>query len=150
MLRWFQFRAFCPLFRLHRYPKPPLPDNDCGFSGGHNDVLLFKYSRQFTDVIQLREPLGIYVEYHLNISHKNGTPILRSMLNDFADDLECYQSEDQYMCGTNYVVAPVYTYQATSRSVSLPRIDPPNLVWQHYYTKQIYKGGRRYNISTTL
>ncbi|CAF0791805.1 unnamed protein product [Rotaria sordida] len=150
ILRWFQFGAFCPLFRLHGHRYPPLPDNECGSSGGHNEVWLFNYSRQIIDIIQLRESLRDYVEYHLNISNQNGTPILRPMFYDFNDDIECYQSEDQYMFGSDYLVAPVYTYRATSRSVYLPVIDQQNFVWQHYYTKQVYKGGQRYNISTTL
>ncbi|CAF1672058.1 unnamed protein product, partial [Didymodactylos carnosus] len=37
VLRWFQFGAFCPLFRLHGKRDPPFPDNECGFSGGHNE-----------------------------------------------------------------------------------------------------------------
>ncbi|CAF1277929.1 unnamed protein product [Adineta steineri] len=150
ILRWFQFGAFCPLFRLHGERYPPLPNNECGFSGGHNEVWLFNYSRQIIDIIKLRESLRDYVEYHLNISHENGTPILRPMFYDFNNDIECYNSEDQYMFGSDYLVAPIYIYQATSRSVYLPAIDKQNSVWQHYYTKRIYDGGQRYNISTTL
>jgi alpha-D-xyloside xylohydrolase len=150
LLRWFQFGAFCPIFRLHGYRNPPLPDNECGFSGGHNEVWLFKYSSQIIDIIKLRESLRDYVEYHLNITHQNGTPILRPMFYDFNNDIQSYQAEDQYMFGTDYLVAPVYTYQPTSRSVYLPNIDQQNSAWQHYYTKQIYQGGQRYDINTTL
>jgi alpha-glucosidase (family GH31 glycosyl hydrolase) len=50
------------------------------------------------------------------------------------------------MFGTDDLVAPVYEYQATSCLVYLPK----NLTWQHYYTKQIYNGDQRYDISTTL
>lgn len=149
LLRWFQFGAFCPIFRLHGERHPPLPDNKCGFSGGHNEVWLFKYSSQIIDIIKLRESLRAYVEYHLNISSQNGTPILRPMFYDFTD-IECYQAEDQYMFGTDYIVAPVYIYQATSRSVYLPKFTQENVSWQHYYTKQIYQGGQRYDINTTL
>ena len=91
-----------------------------------------------------------YVEYHLNISSQNGTPILRPMFYDFNNDSESYQAEDQFMFGTDYLVAPIYTYQATSRTVYLPKFDQGNLKWQHYYTKQIYQGGQRYTIPTTL
>lgn len=149
LLRWFQFGAFCPIFRLHGRRYPPMPDNECGSSGGPNEVWLFNYSSQIIEIIKLRESLRDYVEYHLNISHQNGTPILRPMFYDF-NDTESYQAEDQYMFGTDYLVAPIYTYQATSRSVYLPKINQINAVWQHYYTKIIYQGGQRYNINTTL
>ena len=109
VLRWFQFGAFCPIFRLHGRRYPPLPDNECGSSGGPNEVWLFKYSSQIIEIIKLRESLRDYVEYHLNISHENGTPILRPMFYDF-NDMESYQAEDQFMFGTDYLVAPIYTY----------------------------------------
>jgi alpha-D-xyloside xylohydrolase len=149
LLRWFQFGAFCPIFRLHGHRIPDLPRNECGFSGGNNEVWLFKYSSQIIDIIKLRESLRGYVEYHLNIASQNGTPILRPMFYDFTD-MECYKAEDQYMFGPDYLVAPVYIYQATSRSVYLPELIQQNAGWQHYYTKQIYQGGQRYNISTTV
>ncbi|CAF0828369.1 unnamed protein product [Adineta ricciae] len=149
LVRWFQFGAFCPIFRLHGERHPSVPDNECGFGNGHNEVWLFKYSSQIIDVIKLRESLRDYVEYHLNISHQNGSPILRPMFYDFADT-ECYTAEDQYMFGTDYLVAPVYIYQATSRSVYLPKLSQQNAGWQHYYTKQNYEGGRRYSINVTL
>ena len=150
LVRWFQFGAFCPLFRLHGSRYPPLPKNECGVSGNHNEVWLFNHSSQIIDIIQLRESLRDYVEYHLNISSQNGTPILRPMFYDFNDDPECYHAEDQYMFGPDYLVAPVYIYQTTSRSVYLPRVDKQNAAWQHYYTKQVYQGGQRYDIPTTL
>jgi alpha-D-xyloside xylohydrolase len=146
LLRWFQFGAFCPIFRLHGERYPHFPDTECGPSGGHNEVWLFNHSSQIIETIKLRESLRDYVEYHLNISSQNGTPILRPMFYDYNNDIETYQAEDQYMFGTDYLVAPVYTYQATSRSVYLPK----NAAWQHYYTKQIYQGGQRYDINTTL
>ncbi len=35
------------------------------------------------------------------------------MFYDFNNHIESYKSEDQYMFGTDYLVAPVYEYQAT-------------------------------------
>ena len=150
ILRWFQFGAFYPLFRLHGHRYPLFPDNECGPSGNHNEVWLFKYSSQIINIIQLRESLRDYVEYHLNISHQNGTPILRPMFYDFNNDIEYYQAEDQFMFGTYFVVAPVYTYQARSRSVYLPKINQQGAVWQHYYSKELYGGGQRYEVAASL
>ena len=149
LLRWFQFGAFCPIFRLHGERQPLLPDTECGYSGNHNEVYLFKYSSQIIDIINLRESLRDYVEYHLNISSQNGTPILRPMFYDF-NDTECYQAEDQFMFGTDYLVAPVYIYQARSRTVYLPRVNQQGHVWQHYYSKELYGGGERYEIAVGL
>ena len=56
-----------------------------------------EYSSQIIDIIKLRESLRDFVEYHLNISAQNGTPILRPMFYEFNNDIECYNAEDQYM-----------------------------------------------------
>lgn len=55
-------------------------------TGGHRMNMAFRriimkfdysiHSSPIIDKIQLRESLGGYVEYHLNISSQNGTPIL--------------------------------------------------------------------------
>ena len=45
ILKWFQFEALCPIFCLHSRRYPPLPNNQCGSSGSHNEVCLFNYSR---------------------------------------------------------------------------------------------------------
>ena len=37
-MRWFQFGAFCPLFRLHGYRTPTDGPSQCGGSGGRNEV----------------------------------------------------------------------------------------------------------------
>ncbi len=76
--------------------------------------------------------------------------ILRPMFYDFNNDIESYQSEDQFMFEIDYLVASVYSYQATSRSVYLSKLDKQNSAWQHYYTKQMYQGGQPYHINTTL
>ena len=38
IVRWFQFGAFCPLFRLHGYRTPTDGPSQCGGSGGRNEV----------------------------------------------------------------------------------------------------------------
>lgn len=75
---------------------------------------------------------------------------MEHLFYDFNNDSECYQAEVQYMFGPDYLVAPVYVYQAPSRSVYLPKLDKQNTAWQHYYTKQVYQDGQCYDIPTTL
>lgn len=56
------------------------------------------------------------------------------------------------MFGTHYLVEPIYTYQdqVTSCIIYLPKFDPGNLKWQHYFIKQIYQGEQHYIIPTIL
>jgi len=59
----------------------------------------------------------------LNISSQNGTSILPSIFYDFYNESESYQADDQFLFGTHYLVAPIYTNQATSRTVCLAKFD---------------------------
>ena len=89
LLRWFQFGAFCPLFRSTWSTVIHL----CQIMNAAFLVVIMKYGylnivAQIIEIIKLRESLRDYIEYHLNISHQNGTPILRPMFYDFNNDME--------------------------------------------------------------
>ena len=90
------------------------------------------------EIIKLRESLSDHAEYPLNISSQNGRSILRPMFYDSNNESESYQAEDQFIVGTHYLVAPIFTYRATSHSVYLSKFNPGNSKQEHYYTKQIY------------
>jgi len=116
--------------------------------GGPNEVWVYQHSDIITKIILLRDSIRDYVEYHLTVANWNGTPITRPMVYDFPDS-ECYNAEDQFMFGPDYLVAPVLQPNATSRSVYFPVL-PNSQQWMHLYSKQLYKGGQRLNISVTL
>jgi alpha-D-xyloside xylohydrolase len=98
--------------------------------------------------MELRESIRPYVEHHLLITSQTGTPIVTPMFFHYPDTA-CYAAQDQFAFGTEYVVAPVYVYQATSRDVYLPVLATGE-VWVHVYTGQTYVGGKHYTIATTL
>jgi len=52
--------------------------------------------------------------YHAAIqAHKNGTPMLRSMLLEFPDDPACIHLDMQYMLGDSLLVAPIFTHDGS-------------------------------------
>jgi len=142
IVRWFQFGAFCPIFRLHGHRLPEDPASDCGESGGLNEVWEFGQTAYniIYDVILLREQLRGYVMDQMRLASSSGIPILRPMFFDFPNDPRAYTAEDQFMFGPNWLVAPVLQYQATSRMVYLPVL-PQGQVWTHFYTNQDYNPG---------
>ena len=144
-LRWFQFGAFCPIFRVHgrRIPSPPI--TQCGITGGPIEPAAWTYVKQIRNIVLIRESIRKYVENALTIASVNGTPLLRPMMYDCID-YACMNATDQYMFGSQFVVAPVYVYQATSRTVYLPS----GQVWTHYFTGKQYSGGQTYIIPVTL
>jgi hypothetical protein len=72
-------------------------------------------------LLRLREALRPYVEYHLSVASVIGRPLLQPMFYAF-NDSPTYEAEDQFMCGPEYLVAPVLEEKATQRKVYLPVI----------------------------
>eukprot|EP01047_Picozoa_sp_COSAG01_P001299 COSAG01_NODE_28_length_36622_cov_14.695751_28_plen_155_part_00 len=112
IVRWFQFGAFCPLFRLHGSrggAKPPA--NQCGGTGGTNEVWHFgeEAMKIIPGVMRLRETLREYVDIHMNISSATGMPLLRPMVLQFPNDPKCadVEVEDQCVCLTVLFVTTV-------------------------------------------
>jgi alpha-D-xyloside xylohydrolase len=126
-VRWFQFGAFCPIFRIHGKGERAL------FSGNWDqptkDILL-TYDR-------LRYRLLPYI-YSLagRVTIENYTP-MRSLAFDFRTDASVYAIPDQYMYGPAFLVNPVTTAGAAMRKLYLPRA-----AWYDFWTGKRLKGGR--------
>lgn len=128
--RWYQFGAFCPLFRVHgQFPYREIfnvsPDNHPAYKS-----MLF-YDR-------LRYRLMPYI-YSLagDAYHKNYT-IMRALVMDFPDDVKVRNIGDQFMFGPAIMVCPVYTYKAVKRDVYLPA----GTGWYDFYSGKYYEGGQ--------
>ncbi len=127
--RWFQFGAFCPLFRTHgqwplREPWNVAPESHAAF----------KSMRYYTE---LRYQLMPYI-YSLNgMVHFNDYTIMRGLIMDFGQDSDVKNVGDQYMFGPSIMVAPVYTYKAREREVYFPA----NTAWYDFYTGERLEGG---------
>ena len=134
IVRWFQFGATCPLFRQHgaRDTEPWLLSNT-----SYNLVV---------DIIKLRTSMRQYVLDQMKAVNQTGLPVNRPLFFEFPCDDGTWDIVDQYMFGTDYMVAPIYTYQARNRSVYFPKAS----TWQHYFTKKIYDGGQTVTVEAPL
>lgn len=126
-VRWFQWGAFCPVFRLHgdREPRQPQFGNSGGSwcaSGADNEV--WSYGEEVFAIckayILLREKLRDYVRDIMNESHTKGDPIIRPLFYNFPRDKKAWEAEDQYMFGSKYLVAPVLKHGQRERRLYLP------------------------------
>jgi len=97
--RWFQWGAFCPIFRVHGATTP----REMWRFGEPGD---WAYDAQLT-ADRLRYRLMPYV-YSLagQVTHDSGT-ILRSLLFDFRGDPNVRDIRDQHMYGPAFLVSPV-------------------------------------------
>ena len=151
-LRWFQFGAFCPLFRCHgrtwklrlpwgwntgdpgpaeisNYKQGALPDA----SQLHNsdvEPICRKY-------LELRYRLLPYLYSAVHECAASGMPILRALWLHYPDDPKATACQDQYLWGNNILVAPVVEKGATSRLLYLPQG-----AWYDFWTGARIEGGR--------
>jgi alpha-D-xyloside xylohydrolase len=144
LIRWFQFGAFCPLFRLHGHRLP----NKNDFGGGDNEVWSFgedayKILKQY---LFLRERLRLYIQAQMQISHETGLPLMRPLWVDFPDDQVCYSVEDAYLFGSDLLVAPVLHEGMRSRKTYLPA----GSTWKDAWTGQVFKGGQWLQVDAPL
>ncbi len=135
IVRWFQYGAFCPLFRLHGMRQPAEAD-----SGAPNEVWSFgqKAYRIIREVLLLREKLRPYIMKQMKVAHRTGLPMMRPLFFDFAGDENCYDVEDQFLFGPDILVAPILHRGAKSRDVYLPE----GASWKEAGGKRKLKGGR--------
>ena len=151
-LRWFQFGAFCPLFRCHgRAWKLRLPwgwnTGDTGPTEINNyrgaalpdasqlhDARVETICRKY---LELRYRMLPYLYSTVRECATTGMPIMRALWLHFPDDPKAVVCPDEYLFGKNLLVAPVVEKGATMRTVYLPRG-----VWYDYWTGERMDGGR--------
>lgn len=125
--RWFQFGAFCPLFRIHG---ENISREPWLFSDVHR-ASQEKY-------IKLRYELMPYI-YSLGYAvHHYGYTIMRPLIIDFGGDKAVLSIQNQFMFGPSIMVCPVTEKGVTSRKVYLPK----GFGWYDYYTNEYFEGGQ--------
>ena len=120
IVRWFQWGAFCPLFRLHgARTGPTWPPGDAGVCGqaASNEVWMFgdEAEAAIVKVMRMREQMRPYVMEQYQAASEFGTPIMRPLFFDFHNDSRCERVDDQQMFGPDYLVAPVLTQVRETR-----------------------------------
>ena len=152
-VRWFQFGAFCPLFRAHgRTWRLRLPWGWNTGELGHNEIANYTGGAANPDASELRnaevEPIcRKYLELRYRLmpylysavreACDTGLPIMRAMWLHYPDDAAAVARGDQYLWGRDLLVAPVVEKGATARRLYLPRGG-----WYDFWTEEKVAGGR--------
>ncbi|MCM1077838.1 MAG: DUF5110 domain-containing protein [Bacteroides sp.] len=133
--RWYQFGTFAPIFRAHgQWPHREI------FNIAPETHPAYKSVVYYTN---LRYDLMPYLYSLAGMTHFEDYTIMRPMVMDFTSDKSTYGIGDQYMFGPAFLVAPVYTYGAKSRSVYFP----DNSAWYDFYTGKRVNGGQTLNVA---
>jgi alpha-D-xyloside xylohydrolase len=120
-VRWFQYGAFCPLFRLHGDRNPRVPTGHT-MTGGPNEVWSYgaaAYER-IVAVLRLRERLRPYLHEQMRVAARDGVPPMRPLWVDFPRDHDAWRTEDEFLLGPDLLIAPVLEPGARGRDVYLP------------------------------
>ena len=127
MVRWYQYGVFTPIFRTHGHR----PNNEAWTIGGDS-------YRHIRAAMLLRERLTSVCNGANEAGHRpwfatnaTGLFLILPMIHGFAD------IEDQFLFGSDLLVAPITTYGARRRSVYLPA----GIGWTDAWTGQKWVGG---------
>lgn len=97
------------------------------------------------DFMQLRQQLMPYILKTARECVQKGLPFLLPMVLACPQDEQAAPLWDQYMIGSELLVAPVFGPHNTTRQVYLPAG-----TWQHHFTRAKYTGGQTIQITSPL
>jgi len=127
LIRWFQFGAFCPIFRIH---------------GFRSETEMWKYGTEVEKILrqydELRYRLLPYIYSAAWGVTDRGEIIMKALPFAYPQDASVRQVSDQFLFGDSLLVNPVTEPLATSRNVVLPAGDN----WVDFWTGQTYRGGQ--------
>jgi alpha-glucosidase/alpha-D-xyloside xylohydrolase len=159
-VRWFQFGAFCPLFRSHgRSWKLRLPWGWNTGELGPNEIRGYGYAANpgpeelhnaevepiCRKYLELRYQLLPYLYSVAQEGSRTGLPILRALWLHDPDDHQGRARGDEFLWGPNVLVAPVTEKGATTRRLYLPRGR-----WYDLWTGEPVEGGREFDRAVDL
>jgi alpha-glucosidase (family GH31 glycosyl hydrolase) len=149
-VRWFQFAAFCPLFRSHgrvwtlRLPwgwnqGAPTGDvaaetrftiPDAEYHNAAVEPICKKY-------LELRYRMMPYLYSAVRESTQSCIPVMRSLWLHYPNDAAAVARGDEYLWGRDILVAPVVEKGATERTLYLPKG-----AWYDFWTNEKHEGGK--------
>ncbi len=133
--RWFEFGAFCPVFRVHGQGARELYGSQ--WSAATKANLLA--------VDNLRYRIMPYVYSLAFRVTSEGYTMMRHLIFDYPDDSNVFNIMDQFMFGSAFLVNPVTAAGATNRSVYLPAG-----TWYDFWTGATQSPGSKVMVDAPL
>jgi len=127
LIRWFEYGAFCPIFRVHGYKS----NAEIWNYGPQTENILTQYD-------ELRYRLMPYIYSAAWGVTSNGETLMRALPLEFTSDARARGISDQFMFGHGLLINPVTTEGATQRNIYLPA----GTDWVDFWTGKREKGGQ--------
>ncbi len=130
--RWFQFSAFCPMFRVH------------GSYGLRPGKEFYRFDEKTQGILRTYLDLRYRLLPYLNSVAwqvtSDGSTFMRPLVMDFPQDPQALNIGNQYLFGPSILVTPVTTAGATTQPVYLPAGGAP---WYNFWTGETSPAGQR-------
>jgi len=134
--RWLQVGVFYPFMRTHT-------------AFGTDDQEPWSYGPAYETVnreaIELRYRLLPHIYNVMHESSESGLPAFRPLLLDFPSDPRTWDQDDQFMFGSDLLVAPVLRQEERARGVYLPAG-----TWFDFWTGRAEAGNRDIAVPVTI
>ncbi len=132
-LRWVQFGVFSPILRLHSTQNEYLGKEPWKFSKS-TEILTKEFLR-------LRHKLIPYIYTANHLTHTQGIPLMKPMYYDYPHNEEAYEVKNEYMFGSELIVAPITEKTSEKTKTATAEVWLPEGRYTDIFTGKIYKGG---------
>ena len=127
LIRWFQYGAFCPIFRVHGYKS----NAELWNYGSEVERILTQYD-------ELRHRLLPYIYSAAWGITDRGETLMRALPLEFSSDPGARGVSDQFVFGPALLINPVTSEGATQRALYLPT----GVEWVDFWTGKRLNGGQ--------
>ena len=134
--RWLQAGVFYPFMRSHS--AFGTPDQEPWSFGAEHEA----WNRR---AIELRYQLLPSIYSVMRESSETGLPAMRPLFLEYPSDGATYGKDDQFLFGSDLLVAPVLRAEVTQRGVYLPAG-----AWYDFWTGKRYEGARSITLPVTM
>ncbi|HYJ90650.1 MAG TPA: TIM-barrel domain-containing protein, partial [Pyrinomonadaceae bacterium] len=135
--RWLEAAVFTPFLRSH----------SVGWAGNKEP---WEYGDDFTVInratIELRYKFLPYIYTLFREHEQTGMPVMRPLWFEYPADKKTYLIADEYLVGSDLLVAPVVKEGLSEREVYFPAGEN----WVDWWTGEIYDGGKSYTIKAPI
>lgn len=136
LTRWYEIGFLTPFCRNHKEISGY--DHEPWRFGSYYEDIIRKY-------LKLRYRLLPFLYTTLEEAHRTGLPLFRPLLLNYQTDTNTLDIDDQFMIGSDLLVAPILKPNQTSRLVYLPAGD-----WYDYWSGEKQGGGRMIRVDAPL
>lgn len=135
-----QMATFCPVMQYHAESKAEFNQDRTpwNIAERRNAPWVIDDYRYYA---KLRMALIPYIMEQAKVSVETGVPLMRAMFLEFPEDKNVYPLFDQYMFGSELLVAPIVEEGAETRTVYLPEG-----TWVNIFNGTVFEGGKSYEM----